>query len=370
MGTVTMGQETATSTVFSRAVDRSSMRAVRFTDHGGTEVIEYGEIPDPDPGDDEVLVDVKAGALNHLDVWTRRGLPGVDLEMPHVPGSDAAGVVREVGDDVTRFSEGDRVALLSGVFCGDCEFCRDGEHSLCENFHIIGEHVPGVHAELAAISQENLVAVPEGVDWETAAAAPLVFQTAWRMLRTRAGLRAGESVLVLGASGGVGHAAVQIADHAGAEVYATGSSESKLAAAREYGADHAIDYTAEDFGERIYELTDGRGVDVVVDHVGEATYPESLRSLAKGGRLVTCGATTGPNPDAELNRIFWNQLSVIGSTMASLRECDEVLDLVWDGTVEPAIRETLPMSEAARGHEMLEDREGFGKVVVVPDSEY
>jgi NADPH:quinone reductase-like Zn-dependent oxidoreductase len=345
------------------------MKAVQFTEHGDTDVITYAEAPDPDPGPGEVLVDVKAGALNHLDVWTRRGMPGLDLEMPHVPGSDAAGVVERVGEGVTRFEAGDRVALLAGVSCGDCEFCRHGEHSLCESYHIIGEHVPGVHGERTAIPAENLVQVPEHVDFETAAAAPLVFQTAWRMLTVRGDVSPGESVLVLGASGGVGHAAVQIADFAGAEVFATGSSEAKLDAAREYGADHAIDYEADDFAERVYELTDGRGVDVVVDHVGAATYEDSLRSLAKGGRLLTCGATTGPNPDANINRIFWNQLSVIGSTMASRGEADEVLDLVWDDTFEPAIRDTLPMSETPRAHDMLEDREGFGKVVVVPDSE-
>ena len=346
------------------------MQAVQFTDHGEREVIEYGDYPDPAVGDGEVLVDVKAGALNHLDVWTRRGLPGLELEMPHVPGSDAAGVVREVGPAVTRFEEGDRVALLAGVNCGDCEFCRHGEETMCETYHIIGEHVPGVHAELAAIPEDNLVRVPEGVDWETAAAAPLVFQTAWRMLVTRAKIQAGEKVLVLGASGGVGHAAVQIAAHAGAEVYATGSSEAKLEAAREHGADYAINYEDEAFDERIYGLTDGRGVDIVVDHIGEATYADSLRSLAKGGRLVTCGATTGPNPGAQLNRIFWEQLQVIGSTMGTRGECDDVLELVWDGTFEPAIREILPMSETARAHELLEDRDGFGKVVVVPDAEY
>jgi len=345
------------------------MKAVQFTEHGDHEVIVYDDYPDPEPDDDEVLVDVKAGALNHLDVWTRRGLPGLDLEMPHVPGSDVAGEVVEVGEDVSRFEPGDRVALLAGVHCGECEFCRHGEHSLCESYHIIGEHVPGVHGEQAAIPEQNLTHVPEGVDWETAAAAPLTFQTAWRMLMTRADVEPGEKVLVLGASGGVGHACVQIADYAGAEVYATGSSEAKLEAAREHGADYAIDYSEADFSKQIYELTDGRGVDVVVDHVGEATYEDSLRSLAKGGRLVTCGATTGPDPGAGLNRIFWEQLSVIGSTMATLGECDDVLELVWDGTFEPAIRETLPMSETARAHELLEDREGFGKVVVVPDSE-
>ena len=345
------------------------MQAVQFTEHGETDVIEYGDFPDPDPNPDEVLVDVKAGALNHLDVWTRRGLPGIDLDMPHIPGSDGAGEVLEVGEEVTRFEPGDRVALTAGVSCGECEFCRDGEHSLCVRFHIIGEHVPGVHSELAAISEDNLIAVSKGVDWETAAAAPLVFQTAWRMLIHRGKLEPGEKVLVLGASGGVGHAAVQVAKYAGAEVYATASTDKKLEYAEEIGADHVINYAEEDFAAKIKELTGKRGVDMVVDHIGEATYPDSLKSLAKGGRIVTCGATTGPNPDAGLNRIFWNQLSVIGSTMGSLGEVDEVMDLVWDGTFEPRIREVLPMSETARAHELLEEREGFGKVVVVPDSE-
>ncbi|MFC6753347.1 zinc-binding dehydrogenase [Halorubrum tibetense] len=345
------------------------MKAVQFDAHGDRDVIEYGEFPDPEPGRDEVLVDVKAGALNHLDVWTRRGLPGIDVEMPHIPGSDAAGVVEAVGDGVTRFEPGDRVAVSAGVACGECEFCRAGEPSLCVSFHIIGEHVRGVHAERAAVPAENLVPVPDGVDWEVAGSVSLVFQTAWRMLQTRADIEAGENVLVLGASGGVGHAAVQIADHAGCEVFATASTEEKLRHAEDCGADHVIDYEANDFADEIAELTGNRGVDVVVDHVGAATYPDSLKSLAKGGRLVTCGATTGPNPDAGLNRIFWNQLSVIGSTMATPGEVDDVLELVWDGTFEPRIRETLPMSEAARAHELIENREGFGKVVVIPDSE-
>ena len=234
------------------------MYAVQFAEHGDRDVVEYAERPGPTVGRDEVLVDVKAGALNHLDVWTRRGLPGIDLEFPHVPGSDAAGVVESVGDDVTRFEPGDHVAVSAGVSCGDCEFCRDGEESLCESYHLLGEHVPGVHSEFTAVPEDNLVAVPDHVDWETAAAAPLVFQTAWRMLMTRAELRAGESVLVLGASGGVGHAAVQIADFAGAEVYATASTDEKLDYAREIGADHAINYEENDFSDEIYQRTDGR----------------------------------------------------------------------------------------------------------------
>jgi NADPH:quinone reductase-like Zn-dependent oxidoreductase len=346
------------------------MQAVRFDGHGGTDVIDYGEVPDPDVGRDEVLVDVKAGALNHLDVWTRRGMPGLDLAMPHVPGSDGAGVVLEAGPDATRFGVGDRVALSAGVYCGDCEFCRDGDHPLCTSFHVIGEHVPGVHSERAAIHEDNLVAVPGGVDWETAAAAPLVFQTAWRMLRTRADVGPSDSVLVLGASGGVGHAAVQIADYAGAEVYATAGSEQKRRYAEELGAEYAIDYEDVDFADEIRARTGKRGVDVVVDHVGEATWGQSLRSLAKGGRLVTCGATTGGRPETHVQRLFWNQLSVLGSTMATPGEVDDVLPLVWDGTFDVRVRDVLPMSESARAHELLENREGFGKVVVIPDSEY
>ena len=346
------------------------MQAVQFAAHGDTDVIEYGSFPDPEIDRDEVLVEVKAGALNYLDIWTRNGLPGIDLDMPHVPGSDAAGVVQAVGEDVTRFEPGDHVAVTAGVSCGECEFCRNGEESMCVDFHLIGEHVRGVHSELAAVPGDNLVPVPDHVDWETAAGATLVFQTAWRMLVTRADISPGERVLILGASGGVGHAAVQIADFAGAEVFATAGTAEKREYAREIGADHAIDYEAEDFAKRIRELTDGRGVDVVVDHIGEATWRKSLRSLAKGGRLVTCGATTGANPETEIRRIFWNQLSVIGSTMATPGEIDDVLEKVWDGTFEVRVRETLPMSEAARGHELIENREGFGKVILVPDSEY
>ncbi|SEN07991.1 NADPH:quinone reductase [Halorientalis persicus] len=345
------------------------MQAVQFSEHGDTDVIEYGEFPDPEPADDEVLVDVKAAALNHLDVWTRRGLPGIDLEMPHIPGSDAAGVVTEVGADVDRFEEGDHVAVSAGVSCGSCEFCRDGEPTMCVDFHILGEHVRGVHAEQAAVPADNLVPVPDHVDWEVAGSASLVFQTAWRMLVTRADLQPGENVLVLGASGGVGHAALQIAKYLGAEVYATASSEEKLDYAEELGADEVINYEQEDFADAVREITGHRGVDVVVDHIGAATWDNSLASLAKGGRLVTCGATTGPNPETDVNRIFWNQLKVIGSTMGTPGEVDDVLELVWEGEFEPRIRDTLPMSETDRAHEMLQDREGFGKVVVRPDSE-
>ncbi|MFC7133493.1 MULTISPECIES: zinc-binding dehydrogenase [Salinibaculum] len=348
------------------------MKAVQFPEHGGREVLEYGEFEDPEVDSDEVLVDVKAAALNHLDVFTRYGLGALsrlDLEMPHIPGSDAAGVVEEVGEDVARFEPGDRVAVSGGLACGHCEHCRDGDPTMCVDFKIIGEHVRGVQSEFTAVPAENLVPVPEHVDWEIAAAAPLVFQTAWRMLVTRAELKPGESILVLGASGGVGHAAVQIADYVGAEVYATASTAEKLDYAKEIGADHVINYEEDDFAEAIDEATDGRGVDVVVDHIGKATWQNSLHSLVKGGRVVTCGATTGRDPETDINSIFWNQLEIYGSTMGTPGEVDDVLELVWEGAFEPRIRETFPMSEIADAHEMIEEREGFGKVVVIPDSE-
>jgi NADPH:quinone reductase-like Zn-dependent oxidoreductase len=345
------------------------MQAVQFTAHGGTDVVEYGTVPDPEPDTGEVVVDVKAGALNHLDVWTRNGLPGLDLALPHIPGSDAAGVVSAVGEGVSRFDVGDRVAVTAGTFCGECEFCRAGEYTLCVEFEILGEHTRGVHSEYAAVHEDNLVAVPEGVDWETAAAAPLVFGTAWRMLVTRADVSPGERVLVMGASGGVGHAAVQIAADAGAEVLAAAGSDRKREYARELGADHVVDYENENVADAVRELTGKRGVDVVVDHVGGDTWTDSLASLARGGRLVTCGATAGPRPETDIPRIFGNQLTILGSTMATPGEVDDVLAKVWDGTYEVRLRETLPMSETGRAHELLENREGFGKVVVVPDSE-
>ncbi|MDS0278669.1 zinc-binding dehydrogenase [Halomicroarcula sp. S1AR25-4] len=345
------------------------MNAIFYEETGSTDVLQYGEQPAPGIGSDEVLVEVKAAGLNHLDVWTRRGLP-TPPSFPHIPGSDAAGVVREVGDRVTRFEAGDRVAVYPSVYCGECEFCRRGDETRCDEFKIIGEHTRGVHSELTAVAEANLVSLPEGVDWETAAATPLVFQTAWRMLETRAEVSQSDHVLVQGASGGVGHAAVQIAAHAGATVYATASSEEKLAYARDIGADYAINYEAADFVDAVHDRTDGRGVDVIIDHVGGDNWTDNMDAAVKGGRIVTCGATAGPTPETNISRIFWKQLDVMGSTMGNPGEIDQVLPLVWDGTFEPRIRAVLPMSEIARGHELLEEREGFGKVVVVPDAEY
>ena len=345
------------------------MKAVFYEEHGSTDVLQYDEFPAPEIGPEEALVEVKAGGLNHLDVWTRKGMPSPE-ELPHIPGSDAAGVVGEVGDRVTRFEPGDRIVVDPGLYCGDCEFCRKGEQSLCVDYRMMGEHVRGVHSERAAVPETNLIHLPDDVDFVTAASAPLVFQTAWRMLLTRAEIQQSDSVLVLGASGGVGHACVQIAANEGCEVWATASSEAKLEYARECGADHVVNYEEVSFADAIKSETDGRGVDVVVDHVGEATWDDSLSVAARGGTVVTCGATSGIAPETNIPKLFWKQLDILGSTMGTPGEMDEVLARVFDGTFKPRVREVLPMSEMAHAHEMLENREGFGSVVVVPDAEY
>ncbi|PSP67039.1 alcohol dehydrogenase [Halobacteriales archaeon QS_1_69_70] len=343
------------------------MKAVFYEEHGSSDVLEYGEFPDPDVGPEEVRLEVRAGGMNHLDVWTRKGMPSPEA-MPHVQGSDAAGVVEAVGERVTRFEPGDRVVVDPGLYCGACEFCREGEESLCVDYKMLGEHVRGVHSEYAAVPATNLLSLPADVDFVTAAAAPLVFQTAWRMLITRAEIQQSDSVLVLGASGGVGHACVQIAANEGCEVWATASSDEKLAHAEEVGADHTVDYTDVNFADAIETETDGRGVDVVVDHVGEATWSDSLSVAARGGTVVTCGATSGIAPETNIPTVFWKQLDILGSTMGTPGEMDDVMAKVFDGTFEPHVRAVLPMTEAARGHEMLENREGFGSVVLVPDA--
>lgn len=346
------------------------MKAVQFTSHGGPEVLTYEPYPHLSVGDMEARIDIKAAATNHLDLWTRRGLPGVDLELPHIPGSDMAGIISEVGSSVTGFSVGDRVALVAGITETRETQYPDGDPTLTDSFEIIGEHRRGVHAEETVVPASNLIKVPHSVSWDVAGSAALVFQTAWRMIVEKGSLRPGETVLIHGASGGVGHAAVQIADMLGATVLATGSTQHKLAYAAECGADTTINYESEEFRPRVFDVTDGDGVDMVIDHVGAATYTDSLKCLRKGGRFVTCGATTGGDPPAGLNRIFWNQLKIIGSTMAAPAQAREVLSHVWDGTLTPRIRARLPMSEIAEAHRLLNDREGFGKVVVIPDSEY
>ncbi len=342
------------------------MRATFFAEHGGPEVMEVGERPDPEPGPGEVRIRVEAFALNHLDLWVRRGLPGLELDLPHVGGADVAGRIEATGDGVDEQAVGDRVVLNPGLWCGDCEWCAAGEHSLCDEFGILGEHLDGAAAELVVAPARNLYRIPEEVPAEEAAAVPLVFQTAWRALLGRAGLRAGESVLVTGASGGVSTAAIQIARMAGARVWAVTSGPESVARTEELGAHRAIDRLEEDFSKVVWQETGKRGVDVVIDSVGEAAWEGCVRALAKGGRLVTYGATTGPEGKLDLRRMFWKQIEVMGSTMAGHAQFREAMDAVFHGPLEPVVDRVFPMEEIEAAHRHLEEGEQFGKVVLTP----
>jgi len=342
------------------------LKAVVFHEHGGLDKLSYEDIPEPKIGLDEVLVNVKACALNYLDIWVRRGIPGLKIKLPHILGSDIAGIVAEVGAQVKEVKVGDRVIINPSLSCGRCEYCIAGEDSLCVDYGIIGEHVDGGYAQYVKVPAENVLMLPENFSFEAAAAVPLVFMTAWRMLITRAKLRAGEDVLILGAGGGVGSAALQIAKLCGARVFAAASTEEKLTKAKELGADVLINYTKTDFDKEIWRLTNRRGVDVVVENVGAATWQKSLKSLARNGRLVTCGATAGPTPEMDIRLIFWKQLQIIGSTMGSRKELADVLRLVWAGKLRPVIDRVLPLKEAAKAQQLMENREQFGKLVLVP----
>ncbi len=342
------------------------MRAAFFDRHGGPEVLTVGELPDPVAGAGEVVVEVRACALNHLDLWTRRGLPGLDLELPHIGGSDVAGLVAEVGRDVPDWREGDRVVVNPALWCTECEWCEKGEESLCRRFRILGEHVRGGCAERVAVPARNLLALPEAYAFERAAAAPLVYQTAWRAVRTRAGVQAGESVLVTGASGGVSTAAIQIAKRAGARVLAVTSGPENVERVLSLGADVAIDRLEEDFSRRAWLETGKRGVDVIIDGVGEAVWESALRALAPSGRFVVYGATTGPAGRVDIRRLFWRQASIMGTTMASRAEFEEVMGLVLAGELDPVVDDVLSLDRNREAHERLESGRVFGKLVIVP----
>jgi NADPH:quinone reductase-like Zn-dependent oxidoreductase len=340
------------------------MKAVGFRAHGGLDKLEPLEMPTPPVGDDDVLVRVRACALNHLDLWVREGLPGLKLEMPHIPGCDVAGEVAAVGKDVKYPEPGVRVAVNPGLSCGVCEWCVQGEDSLCVEFKILGEHVRGGYAEYVAVPARNVVELPTDFGYVEAAAAPLAFLTAWRMLITKARIRPGEDVLVLGAGSGVSTAAIRIAKYAGCTVFATSSSDAKLRRAREIGADVLINYTEAPFEKAVWELTGKRGVDVVVDHVGTATFRQSVRALARGGRLVFCGATSGPEATFDLRPAFWRQVSIYGSTMASQKEFEDVMKLVFRRKLMPVVDRTYPLEQARDAQERLQKAEQFGKIVL------
>ncbi|MDT8437179.1 MAG: zinc-binding dehydrogenase [Gemmatimonadota bacterium] len=342
------------------------MRAAFFRDHGGPEVLEVGEAPEPVAAHGDVIVGVRAVALNHLDLWVRRGIPGLELELPHIGGSDVAGVVEATGAGVEGWEPGDRVVANPALWCGECEACDRGQEPLCHSFAILGEHVRGGTAERVRVPATNLFRIPDGLDFPVVAAAPLVFQTAWRALASRARLAAGETLLVTGGSGGVSTAAIQIGRHLGARVLVLTSGTENVRRVEELGADAAIDRLAADLVPETRRLTDGRGVDVVLDSVGEALWSDCLRCLAPAGRLVTYGATTGPAARLDIRHVFWKQLSVIGTTMAARREFEEVMALVADGALRPVVDDVLPLDRIREAHERLEAGGVFGKLVLVP----
>jgi len=339
------------------------MKAVRFHQHGGPEVLRYEEAPEPELAPGEVLIRVRACALNHLDLWERRGLDRVTFPMPHTSGSDVAGEI--IASAATDVAAGRRVMLQPGVSCGRCAACLSGRDNQCPRYEALGYlNHPGGYAELVKVPVQNLVPLPDDIDFVHAAAFPLTFVTAWHMLLTRAQLKRGEDVLVLAAGSGVGQAAIQIAFLVGARVFATAGSEEKLERARSLGAYEVIDHYRQDVAEEIKRLTNRRGVDVVIEHVGEATWPASVRSLARGGRLVTCGATTGPNGALDLRALFAKQLTIQGSYMGTKGELLRAARFFFAGQLTPVIDRTFPLAGAADAQRRLEASGQFGKIVL------
>lgn len=341
------------------------MKAVVIRRHGGPEVLTLEERPVPEPGPGEVRVRVRAVALNHLDLWVRKGVPGHVFPLPIVPGCDIAGTVDALGAG-SRAKPGDEVVVSPGVSCGTCSACRAGHENLCRSYGILGETRDGGCAEYAVVPFVNLFPKPSNLDFPEAAAVPLVFLTAWHMLVSRALLRPGEQVLVHAAGSGVSSAAIQIARLLGARVLATAGSEEKCARALEIGAELAVNYRERDFVEESRTWTGKRGVDVALDHVGAETFDRTLRCLARGGRYVTCGATSGYEMKSDFRYVYFKSLSILGSTMGGSHELAAVLEHVARGTLRPIVDRTFPLAQVRAAHEHLESRTGFGKTVLLP----
>jgi NADPH:quinone reductase-like Zn-dependent oxidoreductase len=340
------------------------MKAVRIHEFGGPEVLRYEEAPDPEPRKDQVLVRVKACAMNHLDIWVRQGLPGVNL--PHILGSDIAGEIVGVGEYVTRFKPEQRVLLAPMHFCNHCAKCVAGLQNQCREFTVLGNGVDGGNCELIAVPAANVIPIPDSLDFNHAASLPLVFLTAWHMLVTRAGIRLGQTVLVLGAGSGVGIAAIQIAKLFHARVITTAGDDKKLEKGRVLGADYGIHHYTQKISQEVRKITDKEGVDIVVEHVGTATWDESVKSLKPGGTIVTCGATTGFQAAFDLRFLFSRQLNFLGSYMGTMSELYDVLGQVFAGRLKPVVDRAFPLKDARAAHEYLEASQMFGKVVLVP----
>lgn len=343
------------------------MKAVRFHEHGGPEVLRYEEAPDPTPRSTEVLLRVKAVALNHLDVWLRKGLPGMKVPLPKIGGCDIAGEVVALGAMCSRITVGQRILVSPGISCGQCAACLRGDDNLCRHFKIIGGYVmDGGCAELVCVPEVNCIPLPDNLDYPGAAAVPVAFLTAWNMLVRQAHLAAGEDVLVMGAGSGVGTAAVQIAKLFSARVIAVAGTDEKLAKAKELGADEGINHMRQDLGHEIKRLTGKRGVDVVFEHVGGATWATLIPSLAGGGRLVTCGATAGYEAAVDIRYLFSKSISILGAFLGTKTDMLDVVGHLQRGRLHPVIDRTLPLAKGPEGHRLLEDRAVFGKVVLVP----
>jgi len=342
------------------------MKAVVFDRHGGPEVLRSEDVPEPAPARGDVVIEVKAASINHIDIFLRRGMPGIKVPMPKIIGSDAAGVIREIGLEVSGLKIGQRVTINPGISCGHCEFCAAGFGSQCLTYAMVGENTDGAYAQLLKVPSHIVLPIPDSISFEDAAAAPLVFMTAWSMMVNKGNIRPGEDVLILGAGAGVGTAAIQIAKMVGCRVFAAASTEEKLQRAKQLGADFLINYKTEEFDKKVRDLTNRRGVDVVVDYIGADTWVRSLRSARRGGRVLTCRATTGFAPQTDLRQIFFRQVQVIGSTMGSHREFLDVMKCVFRGQLKPVIDRVLPLEEARKGHELIEARSVFVKIVLTP----
>ena len=345
------------------------MRAVTLREHGGPEVLRLEELPDPVAGPGEVRVRVRAVAMNHLDLWVRRGLPYLKLRYPFLLGCDIAGVVDGVGPGASGAKDGDEVIINPGVSCGRCRECLAGRDNFCREYGILGEHRDGGYGELVVVPAANLLPAPTGKSWAERASLPLVFLTAWQMVARRALVRPGEVVLVHAAGSGVGSAAIQIARLFGAEVIATASSDDKLAQARKLGATWTLRSDGEDAPERLLaevkRVTGKRGVDVVIEHTGAATWPTSILATARGGRIVICGATSGFDAVTDLRHVFFRQLQILGSTMGSKGDLFEVMDHVRAGRLAPVLDRTYPIAEVQEAHRRLEQRSQFGKIALL-----
>lgn len=342
------------------------MKCVRIHEHGGVEKLLQEDVPVPKIGADEVLVNVKATSINHLDIWVRNGLPGVKFPLPMIPGVDAAGTVAEKGETVRHVSLGDRVVVAQGISCGHCVHCLNGDDNLCRDYKLIGEHRDGADAEYIAVPGRNVIPLSGSVSFEWAAGAALVFLTAWQMIGEKARVKPGEEVLVIGASSGVGSAGVQIAKLFGGRVVATTSSDEKASKLKQLGADEVINYTNQNVFEEVRRLTGKKGVEVVFDHVGKSVWEESIKCLAKGGRLVTCGATSGAEAVTDLRYVFYKQLQILGSTMGRKGNLITIFRLIEEGKLKPVIDRVLPLSEVREAHRIVEEGKHFGKIVLTP----